>query len=319
MSPSERSRPPGAPSPARRPPRRAEEVVADDGTSLVAYRVGPPAREAEVSVVFAHGWTLTAAAWDGVAERLVASRPGTTVVAFDERGHGASEAGSAPATMALLAADVAAVVRSCAPTGPLVLTGHSMGGMALLVALGQAPSLLAGRPCGLLLCSTTAGGPSWLGVRSRAAPLMQALTLLPPHLHVRRLPPPLLARVSYAPDTAVDVVAGASAAMGAMSLRSVGAWFGALNAHDAHDLLPALADVGAAVSVLVGDADRLTPIENSVVLADALPGARLRVVPGAGHMLIVERPGVVAEEVLALVGRALDGDAGGPAGARDRP
>ncbi len=288
-------------APPQRPPWRTEEVVADDGTSLAAYRLGVPPGQAEATVVIAHGWTLSAAAWDAVAQRLVASRPDTAVVAYDQRGHGASEPGSASATMALLAADVRAVTSTCAPTGPLVLVGHSMGGMALLVAVGATPSLLAERPSALLLCSTTAGGPRWLGTKARAAPLMQALAHLPPHLHVRRVPTRVLAKVSYAPDTALDVVAGTNAAMGALSLRSVGAWFGAFNAHDASDVLPALAAVGGQVTVLVGDADRLTPPDNSVALADALPDARLRVVPGAGHMLFVERPELVADEIAGLV------------------
>ncbi len=294
-----------APDPRQRPPWRREEVRAADGTALAAYRLGEAAESADVTVVIAHGWTLTAAAWDAVAHRLVDQRPHAAVVAYDQRGHGASEPGDASATMALLAADLTAVVSACAPAGPLVLAGHSMGGMALIVAVGETPSLLTGRPSAVLLCSTTAGGPRWLGTKARAAPLMQALALLPPHLHVRRVPPRVLARVSYAPATALDVVAGTNAAMGDLSLRSVGAWFGAFNAHDAGDVLPALAATGIPVTVLVGDADRLTPPENSSALADALPDARLRVVPGAGHMLFVERPDVVAEEIAALVDHTL--------------
>lgn len=288
-------------APRQRPPWRTEEVLTDDGTTIAAYRLGPAPSEAAATVVIAHGWTLTAAAWDGVAQRLVASRPDVALVAYDQRGHGSSQPGSASATMALLAADLTAVASASAPTGPLVLVGHSMGGMALLVAAGAEPSLLADRPSALLLCSTTAGGPRWLGTKARAAPLMQALALLPPHLHVRRVPNRVLARVSYAPDTALDVVAGTNAAMGVLSLRSVGAWFGAFNAHDASDVLPALAAAGSEVTVVVGDADRLTPLENSLALTEALPDARLRVVPGTGHMLFVERPDVVAEEIVALV------------------
>jgi len=48
----------------------------------------------------------------------------------------------------------------------------------------------------------------------------------------------------------------------------------------------------------------LTPPHNSQVMADALPDAELLLVPGAGHMVILERPAVVNGALLELLDRA---------------
>lgn len=50
--------------------------------------------------------------------------------------------------------------------------------------------------------------------------------------------------------------------------------------------------------VLWGEADRINPAENGRALVEALPGARLRVVPGAGHNLQQEEPEIVIEMIL---------------------
>jgi len=60
----------------------------------------------------------------------------------------------------------------------------------------------------------------------------------------------------------------------------------ALFSHDERDALPTLA--GIPTLIAVGDADRMTPPDRSRALADALPGAELLVIPGAGHMAIME-------------------------------
>ena len=90
-------------------------------------------------------------------------------------------------------------------------------------------------------------------------------------------------------------------AMGRVSGRTTGEWFAALMAHDESAVLPHLAASGVPVGVLVGDHDRLTPPAHARALAGAVPQARLRVVEGTGHMMIVERPDAVADAVSALL------------------
>lgn len=69
-------------------------------------------------------------------------------------------------------------------------------------------------------------------------------------------------------------------------------------AHDGRDVLRSLTCPGL---VLIGDDDRMTPHSHSAEIAELHRGSELRVVQGAGHLAMVERPREVAEAVLELV------------------
>jgi pimeloyl-ACP methyl ester carboxylesterase len=49
--------------------------------------------------------------------------------------------------------------------------------------------------------------------------------------------------------------------------------------------------------VVCGDADQLTPLQYSLDLQRRIEGAQLVIVPGAGHMLMIEQPALVASAV----------------------
>jgi alpha-beta hydrolase superfamily lysophospholipase len=53
--------------------------------------------------------------------------------------------------------------------------------------------------------------------------------------------------------------------------------------------------------VLHGSDDRVVPVENATALAQAIPGARLRVFEGAGHLVFIERADEVNEEILSFL------------------
>lgn len=295
-------------------------VLADDGAALATY-VHEPARPpaprwrdrlagrhpAPPTVVLVHGWTLSAVVWDRAVAAITEARPDVRVVRYDQRGHGSSAArgplapaGRPVAAISRLADDLAAVVDTCAPEGPLVLVGHSMGGMALLSASARAPGLLGPRTRGLVLVSTSAGGLSSAG--RPLAPLMAALARLPQDVLVPRAPRLLAQRTNYGPGVDPQLVASTMRAMGRVSGRTTGEWFSALMAHDENAALPLLAAAGTPVRVVVGDHDRLTPPAHARALVDAVPQARMRVVAGTGHMMLVERPDAIAAEVGALLG-----------------
>ncbi|MHB8340236.1 MAG: alpha/beta fold hydrolase, partial [Mycobacteriales bacterium] len=72
-----------------------------------------------------------------------------------------------------------------------------------------------------------------------------------------------------------------------------------------HDKLAALAVLrDTPTLVLVGEADLLTPPGQSQEIADQLPDADLVVLPGAGHMVGLERPGLVNLHLRTLLSRA---------------
>ncbi|KID29831.1 putative hydrolase or acyltransferase of alpha/beta superfamily [Prauserella sp. Am3] len=63
------------------------------------------------------------------------------------------------------------------------------------------------------------------------------------------------------------------------------------------DAVPRLADVTVPTLVLGGTADALCPPAFHTTIADAVPGAELHLLPGAGHLLPVERPAEVADHL----------------------
>jgi pimeloyl-ACP methyl ester carboxylesterase len=72
-----------------------------------------------------------------------------------------------------------------------------------------------------------------------------------------------------------------------------------------HDRVEGLSVLdGLPVHVMVGSKDRLTPPSHAELLAEKIPGARLTVAPGAGHMLPLERDALVTEALLELVEQA---------------
>ena len=138
-----------APGAARRGHRRAR---AWSGRRRAAA-AGTPAEG--VTVVLAHGWTLTHASWLPVVE-LLRSRYGVRVVAFDQPGHGLSAAESRTPTVHELGEVLHRVLTAVAPTGPLVLAGHSMGGMTIMAWAADHADELAARVRGVVFVATSA-------------------------------------------------------------------------------------------------------------------------------------------------------------------
>jgi 3-oxoadipate enol-lactonase len=85
------------------------------------------------------------------------------------------------------------------------------------------------------------------------------------------------------------------------------AWFsglhGLLGALEGLDLHPLLGRVRCPVLVVAAEHDRTFPKHRSLALATALPNAKLEVVAGAGHALVVEDPGRVTDLVSSFLAR----------------
>ena len=85
--------------------------------------------------------------------------PGFRVVAYDQRGHGRSGAPHLDScTVDQLGRDLDAVLAATCPTGPVVLVGHSMGGMTVMSYAGQHPEAVRDRVLAVALVSTSPGG-----------------------------------------------------------------------------------------------------------------------------------------------------------------
>lgn len=161
-----RPTPAGEPEPGRLPGGAAQRVVRPDGTVLHVEWHGPPGAPV---LLCTHGWGLSGAAW-WYAHLHLAGR--YRLLLWDLPGLGRSR-GPRDHQYSLdkLADDLRAVL-DLAGEGPVVLCGHSIGGMIMQTFGRRHPEQLAGRVAGMVLTHTTYTNPlhtTW------AAPLMRAL------------------------------------------------------------------------------------------------------------------------------------------------
>ncbi|MYV97682.1 alpha/beta hydrolase [Streptomyces sp. SID3343] len=278
-------------------------VRTGDGAALRVTVTGAP--DAAATVVFAHGWTLHGDVWRAQVAALVAG--GVRVVTYDHRGHGGSSAGrAAPWTIDLLGDDLADVIDAVAPSGRVLLCGHSMGGMTIMALAASRPELFGSRVAGVVLVGTSAGSlvPSGRGlppavrIRSAAQTRFFAFGQRHPQFMTRGrriLPGPgrpghlrLVRRGLFGPQADPRLVHECAQMLFATPMSTVCGFFPALAGHDKVGTLAALAAVP--VHIVVGELDRLTPLAHSKALAAELPDATLHVERDCGHMVLTERP-----------------------------
>jgi pimeloyl-ACP methyl ester carboxylesterase len=291
------------------------EVILADGVRLHVETSGPA--DAPLTVILLHGWCLDQRTWQHQVEALARmSDSGPRVVAYDARGHGrSSPTRLGSATLGQLGDDLAEVLRRYAPEGPLVLAGHSMGGMTIMEYANDHPEEFAERVAGLVFVSTTAEGhthtryglPPPLAMLLRAGETLGAGLLARagawrPHRAVLPALRPAVRWLLFGDDYSDAALRATMRAVGRASLRSIGGFRASIGAQQRLDTLAELGDVPAAV--LVGDRDRLTPPPCARAIAEAIPGTELSVFPGAGHMLMLERPDEVSAALTAIVARA---------------
>ena len=305
------------------------KVTAFDGAELHVEADG--SLDAPVTVVLAHGWTLSGRAWRAQAAALAAAG-GVRVLRYDQRGHGSSTQGDAwldgvagphagrygpGPSIDQLGRDLAAVLDQLVPEGPVVLAGHSMGGMTIMALAGQRPELFGGRVAGVLLTNTSGGGldrltlgfPEFVAkpVRASVVKTMRRVAARPAKADAVRARQPTGTRLAVAQTRWLlfgrraprAAIVECNEIIKACPSATLAGFFPALMTHEKRSALKALG--GAEVEILAAARDRLTPVGHARKLAEAIPGARLTIVPGTGHMLPMERPEVVTERLARLV------------------
>jgi pimeloyl-ACP methyl ester carboxylesterase len=296
--------------------KRTVAVPTADGARLHATVEG--AEQAPVTVLLSHGWTLSQAAWNDVATLLAdrVAEGDLRLVRYDQRGHGRSTWGQTDVTIDQLGHDLADVLDQLAPTGPVVLGGHSMGGMTIMCLAAARPELFGDRVRGVALVSTSAGDltadpRTAAGRMAKLRPGVLAAALAGARVleKLRDLVPPASPRhrkmvrdLLYGADATDEMVLAGAEIMHASTLRSFIEFMPALGDHDKRTELAALARVP--VEIFVGDSDKLTPQRHSHQLTEALPEARLHVAERTGHMLPQERPQLAVDGLLRLVAHA---------------
>ena len=285
------------------PPAPARELtaVSADGARLHVEVHGPADNPAAPTVVLAHGWTCSTAFWAAQIRDLAVDH---RVIAYDQRGHGRSPASRACTTDALADDLEAVLAATLAPGEKAVLAGHSMGGMALMAA--SARPRFREHAVAALLCST---GSSRLVAEARVVPMPAG------RLRTRVTKSILGSAAPLGPVTPVarwilkyaTMGAGSSPGMVEACARIVHAcprtvrhaWSKVLDVLDLDHGVRALA---VPTAVLVGTADRLTPVVHARALVATLPNCvGITELAGLGHMTPVEAPELVTSRIRELV------------------
>jgi pimeloyl-ACP methyl ester carboxylesterase len=307
-----------AAEPGTQPPGEPSSVTADDGVRLSCEEIeatgGPPA----LTVVLVHGMALDRRTWHFQRSALAQlDGPRVRQVLYDLRSHGRSErAPRETCTIEQLGRDLDAVIRAVAPEGPLVIVAHSMGGMSVMALAEHNPQLFTERVVGVAFMATSAGEVGGQGLRatllSRRNPFTRTLGL------VARVQPALIEGARQATAGIIRNITG-SVAYGD---RNVAPWLvdlvdamirvnavdaltdfvDTLGSHNRIAALPALAT--CEVLVLAGDSDKVIPVSHSERIAAELSEAELVVLPGVGHLPMLEQPVATDEALARLVRRA---------------
>lgn len=277
-------------------------VLTADGVTLAVRDQGP--RDAWCTVVYLHGLCLSQYEWalhrDYVMRRFGGS---IRIISPDHRGHGQS--GDAPVgtyRVEQLADDVQQILETLGVTGPVVLVGHSMGGMAALCLAGRQQSSDLFEIVGLVLCATAAGRLAERGLgRMLTIPALGAIAAAVDHVPVlatRILATPLgatFARLSRHGRASQQAFAAVVAdALSNAALATAVGFLPSLRRFDQYAVLPRIA---ARTVLISGGADILTPAAHAAEMAAAIPRAEHIHVPDCGHMLPQEAAQCVNDAV----------------------
>lgn len=233
-------------------------------------------------LVLVHGFPLDGSTWASVIPLLMAK---FDVIVPDLRGFGQSTATDDPISMGTYANDLAALLDHLG-IAKAAVAGHSMGGYVSLAFAKLHPGRIAG--LGLVASQAAADAPDKKEGRYNTAKAVE-------EQGVSVVADGMANKLTALPDLQVCLrdlmrrqrTGGVTAALRAMAERE--------------DNLAWLASADHPVVLVHGDADALIPADRSHEIAAALPTAKLTVIPGAGHMPMLEAPAAVAEALLALI------------------
>lgn len=252
------------------------------GNRSIAYLDSAPQSPALRTLVLLHAFPLGAAMWE---PQLRAVPPGWRLVAPDFRGFGGSTDPDAAGAVSMddYAADVIDLLGELRISSAVV-GGCSMGGYAAFALVRSAPALLEG----LILMDTKAGADTGEGRANRRNMLALLEREGPPGV-AREMIPKLLGRTTRETNPELEaVVRRLIKQQSSAGIR--GAILRMMDRPDSTSLLPT---IRVPTLVIAGREDELVPLVESERIAAEIPGARLVLVPAAGHLPSLERPDVV--------------------------
>ncbi|MGW2396738.1 alpha/beta fold hydrolase [Kitasatospora sp. NPDC001664] len=227
-------------------------------------------------LVLLHAFPLSARMWQA---QLAPLADVATLITPDQRGFGATPVGDAPPSLDTVADDLVELLDELG-LEQAVFGGLSMGGYVAMALARRHPERIAG----LLLADTkaTVDTPAAKANRERIAGAVLARDSVA-LLAEEKIEDGLLGPGADPELTSHvrEMIAAASPAGVAWAQRAMAA---------RPESLAALRALDVPAVVVVGEHDALTPLAEARLIAEALPGAELTVIPGVGHLSSLEAP-----------------------------
>lgn len=285
-------------------------VEATDGVELwmdVDEPVG--ANDQTPTVVFIHGYSLRLDAWHFQRK---AARERARVVLFDHRSHGRSQkADREQCTIEQLGQDLARVIDATTSSGPVIVVGHSMGGMTILSLAQQEPERFGDQVTAAVLCNSSSGGfnrvnfglPSPVArvahdhISEVGAALAKQARLIQ-LLKSQQSPASVeFTKVSQlGPHTPYSVAKFVDRMMCDTPIDVMAEFLPAMETYDKYDVIDVLNQVST--TLISGARDTVLPASHSRLIASAVDEAELVVIPDVGHVSPLEAPEIVSSKVL---------------------
>jgi len=228
-------------------------------------------------VVLIHGAGGTHLHWPAQVRRLAGHR----IYAIDLPGHGKSE-GRGQQTIEAYCQNIIQWMDTI-QIYRAVFVGHSMGGaIAMTMALQHPEHVVA-----LGLVGT--------GARLRVAPAILENSASPTTFPVAIQ---AVIEMAFSPETDPHLAELAGQRMG---VTRPTVFHGDFLACNAFDVMEKVKKIRFPTLVICGQDDQLTPVRYSQYLADQITGAEIKIIPSAGHMVMLEQPQTVASELSAFL------------------
>lgn len=292
------------------------EIIGPDGSGAPDRRVGP----VEPTVLFVHGFCLDMGTFHF---QRTAFDGRYRMVFYDQPGHGGSERlDEGEYGIDALAEALRTVLAETVGSDPVILVGHSMGGMTIMALAERYPELFGTQVVGVALISTSAGHMDEVefGVPSAVARLRTPLV-------------PVLRVAGPRASTVVDRARGAVSDVQWLATRRFG--FGSKHPSPSlvsyvermnsattldvisrylrtiyqHDRLVALEQLRSVPAILIfGELDYVTPAKHMRIIAEVLPKAEQVCIPDGGHVTLLEHADQVNEALAAFIDRVMGRD-----------